>query len=270
MYPEIKWEEADKAVQVTRQSQVRFGSMGKDNESEQMQKNLLLRFPREIRNLITEYVLNLSDDAAKNVLIVSPPNPEVPLCEGLSILSLCKQITAEARSMLEARATASIPIMPDMNFRKLVSDVNENGNASLSEIQSTVLAGLTSFRYAHFHLHVDHISSPFPGCGGRHLGVNMAHIQDTLKEAVMIWRAASEHNFAHFRKQGLKRKAVVHLDDLFSDWVDPIERSKRHGLKDLLRLMDSDKTTDWEVHYYHCKHRHGTWRSGLPLPAVAY
>ncbi|EUC35828.1 hypothetical protein COCCADRAFT_89803 [Bipolaris zeicola 26-R-13] len=246
----LKRKEVEKAVQVTRQSQVRFGSMGKDSESEQMQNNSLLRFPPEIRNFITEYVLDLGDDAAGNALVVCPPGPYKPLCEGSSILSLCKQTTAEARSMLEARTTAYIPIMADMNFCKLISDINENGNPSISGIQSTVFTGLTSFRHAHFHLHVNHPSSTFRQHPYTEIYVDLSQIYEVLKQAFIIWRAASEHNFAHFKEQGVKRKAVLHLDHLFACWRDMDGFSPKTRLEDLLRIMTSDTTTDWEVHYY--------------------
>lgn len=215
-----------------------------------MRDNFLLRFPPEIRNLITEYVLSLGDGTAGNVLIACPPGPHKPLCEGLSILSLCKQLTIEARSMLEARTTAYIPIMADMNFCKLVSDMNENGNASLPEIQSTVFAGLTSFRHAHFYLHVKYHSSLFRRYSEPDLSEDIAHIYDVLKQAFRIWRAASEHNFAHLKEQGLKRKAILHLDHLFSDWRDIVRLSNNSHIQHLFKIMTSDTTTDCKVHYY--------------------
>ncbi|EUC46891.1 hypothetical protein COCMIDRAFT_91598 [Bipolaris oryzae ATCC 44560] len=243
-------EEIDKAVQVTRQSQVRFGSLGKDSNGEQMKSNLLLRLPPEIRNRIAEYALDLGDDPAEKQFIVCPPSLQKPLCEGLSILSLCKQISAETRSMLEARATAYIPIIADMNFCKLVSDINEKGNVSLSEIPSTVFAGLTSFTHAHLHLHVNYHSSPFRRDLRRNLSQDIAHIYGVLKQALRIWGAASEQNFAHLKEHGLKRKAVLHLDHLFSDWRGMVKLNKETNMHQILKIMNSDTTTEWEVHYY--------------------
>jgi hypothetical protein len=71
-----------------------------------------------------------------------------------------------------------------------------------------------------------------------------------LRQAPVIWRVASEQNFAHFAKEGRKRKAIVHLDHLISDWQYMVRLNDKVSLKDLLNIIAGDTITEWEVHCY--------------------
>ena len=70
-----------------------------------------------------------------------------------------------------------------------------------------------------------------------HLDLRTAHFYGVLEQALVIWRAASEQNCAHFKEAGLKRKAVVQLDLLLSDWAFMVMQDSTFKLNHLLSTM---------------------------------
>jgi hypothetical protein len=155
--------------------------------------------------------------------------------------------------MLKSRVTAYIPIMALMNFAALSDEVFKHGTASLSPTQATMFAGLTSFTNAHFHLHVNYgysKRSEEPRSVEPHLDLRNSHILGVLRQALIVWREASDLNFAALRKAGLNRKAMVHLDYLFSDWRYMLQLSRLYDARTIIRIMGEDTTTEWELRYY--------------------
>lgn len=213
-------------------------------------ENLFLRLPPEIRNKIYTFALDIGSLPASKTRV--PHNSQLPNSERKSTnaLSLCKQINAEASSLTEAFDIAYIPILSSTNYAKLISNVVQHGPSTLSRIQRTILAGLTTFKHIHLHLHVGYRMSSDISDEEPYLDTSVAYTYGRIRQALLIYTCASRFIFQGLGKGSIERNAIVHFDHLFSDWCHMLTMADCYTFKHLARIMGEDKSTDWEVRYY--------------------
>ncbi|CAG5183108.1 uncharacterized protein ALTATR162_LOCUS10436 [Alternaria atra] len=119
----IKREDVDDAVKKVRMFQTRTIGAGISKPSRGLEANFLLRYSPEIHNEIYAHALGVKSYTSTNTRVVRWKHTKKSLSDGTTLLRLCKEITVEVRSMLEARAVPHIPIMAYMNFNKLTACV---------------------------------------------------------------------------------------------------------------------------------------------------
>lgn len=208
--------------------------------------NQLLSLPGELRNLIYHYTLNISTPSQPTTRIpyALPSNENEHRNQGLGLLQANQQITAESRSLIEALDTAYIPVTGRIPYGQMIEQVLTTGPSSLPSIDSTLLAGLTSFMSVHIHLHTGFL----PGNPSPRLDPASAFLYGRLRQVLIIFSAASAALSA--KHDGKKRRAVIHLDHLFSDWRHMIGMRGCYKFKHIARLMGEDQHTEWELRYY--------------------
>ncbi|KAK1908718.1 hypothetical protein P3342_009569 [Pyrenophora teres f. teres] len=223
----IKRQAVMDALKKTRTLKARTTGVAKTS-NRKAQESFLLRFPPEIRNEIYALALDSASEPASTTLVTPSSGAPDSNSNGMGVLRLCKEITVEARSILEGHCVSYIPIMGNTDFNSDINLILEHGNAALNPVQSTIFAGLTSFMSAHLHLHISHTPSEDPEDPELHIDLRIRHIYGILRQAIIVWGCASEENFTHLKASGMKRKATVHLDI----------------------SSPTDTATEWELRYY--------------------
>ncbi|KAA8620075.1 hypothetical protein PtrV1_07169 [Pyrenophora tritici-repentis] len=212
----IKTQTVMDALKKTRTSKARVTGVTKPS-NRKASGGFLFRFPPEVRNEIYALALDIASEPAVTTLITSPSGTPDSNLNDMGVLRLCKEITVEARSLLEGHGMPYVPIMGNTGLNSAINLILEHGEAALNPVQSTIFAGLTSFMNAHLHLHISHTLSEDPDDPELYLDLRLRHIYGILRQAIVVWRCTSEENFPHLKATGTKRKATVHLDHLFSD-----------------------------------------------------
>ncbi|KAF2256154.1 hypothetical protein BU26DRAFT_574079 [Trematosphaeria pertusa] len=170
--------------------------------------NQLLSLPGELRNLIYHYTLNISTPSQPTTRIpyALPSNENEHRNQGLGLLQANQQITAESRSLIEALDTAYIPVTGRIPYGQMIEQVLTTGPSSLPSIDSTLLAGLTSFMSVHIHLHTGFL----PGNPSPRLDPASAFLYGRLRQVLIIFSAASAALSA--KHDGKKRRADQHTE----------------------------------------------------------
>lgn len=180
--------------------------------------NCLLSLPPDIRNQVYALAFNLGSVAGAGMRVNTlRNNPFIPHCN-TNILQLCRQITLEARSLIEVSDTAYIPIVASMDFTGVVSGTNQHGIEVLQPTQSTILNALISFRGIHIHLHTTYRPSIDPEDEASYLDPLTSKIYDTLRQALLIVTCTPAFRFTASEVTGIRRHCVVHFDHYFSYW----------------------------------------------------
>jgi hypothetical protein len=111
MNTRIKRKDVLAAVVKTRTLRKR-AEVGITKPSSKQGSNYLTRLPGELRNQIYALALDAESSPSPQILVPRPRNDNKSTTHaGMNLLFLSKEITLEARSILEARATAYIPVL---------------------------------------------------------------------------------------------------------------------------------------------------------------
>ncbi|CAO2658629.1 Nn.00g063520.m01.CDS01 [Neocucurbitaria sp. VM-36] len=213
-------------------------------------KNQLLRLPPEIRNKIYSFALDIGSAPASSTRVPYPSGDQRTQCSSIGALCLCKQISVEASSLMKAFDVAYVPVMASMDYAELIDNVLRHGLSSLSSIQHTMFVALTTFKHIHLHLHVSYRMSSDESDEEPYLDTKTAYIYGRIRQVLLIYSCASALASQQLGTNSIKRKAVLHLDHLFSDWHHMLTMAGCYSFKHLVRIMGDDKNTDWELRYY--------------------
>ncbi|KAL6703008.1 hypothetical protein ACN47E_010284 [Coniothyrium glycines] len=207
--------------------------------------NLFLRIPAELRNSIYEFVLGVGTDISPTTQVacrVGLPD----LAASKTVFQLCRHISLEARYVMQRTNIAYVPILPGMDFAALINDVLQRGPKALLPTQATILSALIRFKKVHIHCHTNHWPSKDPDDEEPFIDASALLMIARLRQAVLVFTCASTLNF----DKTTRRTCIIHLDHLWSDWRHMNHSACRYGLQHLLRVMERDKNTTWELRYY--------------------
>lgn len=211
----------------------------------------LLRLPGEVRNRIYQFVLGTGTPNEPTLRVPTPrhlSSPEKFRDGGLHLLQSCRQISVEARTLMETTDTAYIPVMGHIAYENRIANIVEKAPCYVSREDHTMLAGLASFMKVHIHLHTRYSTAANSNDPEPYLDISCAYLYRRLRQ-IPIFHISASPILAQ-RWPGKKRHAVVHLDHFRSDWVHMVSLRGPYTMKLIARLMGEDTHTNWELRYY--------------------
>ncbi|KAF2849032.1 hypothetical protein T440DRAFT_453518 [Plenodomus tracheiphilus IPT5] len=173
-----------------------------------------LDLPGEVRNRIYEFTLNSGTKEDPRIWVPKSGHSSAPHDPASNLFRLCKTISYEARTLMEARDNYYIPIMPAMDFSVLVANTIKYGSRSSTPTQSTIMHSLTMAKNVHIHLHVNYRPNPDPDDDEPFLDPLMCNILGRLRQALIMFINGSELTASS------------------------------------AEIMGRDKSTQWELKYY--------------------
>ncbi|KAF2690920.1 hypothetical protein K458DRAFT_355256 [Lentithecium fluviatile CBS 122367] len=173
-------------------------------------KDRILQLPGEVRNAIYRYALDIGTPANPTTRIPLRPHTAQRPKNSLALLRNCKQISVEARTMMEAIDIVYVPVMPTVKYEMVVQRILHNVVSPLTGIDNTFFAALTTYMNVHIHLHVKFkpasaLEDPEP-----FLDAEAAYFYGRFRQTLIIYTSASALLAARWPSQ--KYRGLVHLN----------------------------------------------------------
>ncbi|KAF2709406.1 hypothetical protein K504DRAFT_502133 [Pleomassaria siparia CBS 279.74] len=215
-----------------------------------------LALPAEIRNMIYWYCLRMDSDR-----VPCPSKSIDPIAsdKSFNLLQTCRQIHTEARSLLEQKAVAYIPVNGGPNIGMVIYQINQElRNVSIDSSLLTTVWALVNFNQVHFHLHTKYaISEREPDSLDPAFDRQLSNLYSRLRQALLIFTAASP------KFVNRQRHAIVHFDHHFTTWKARVAHYRYiYTLRHLINIMGHDTNTNWELRYYETSKWDDLWADG--------
>ncbi|ORY12191.1 hypothetical protein BCR34DRAFT_614092 [Clohesyomyces aquaticus] len=202
-----------------------------------------LDLPGEICNRIYCYTLAIGQKC-----VPCPAGLNKKRGSGFQLLVLCKQIHNEARSLLENKSTAYIPVTGMTPFGASINQVLAFGQRTVSPVLYTMIIALTTFMSVHIHMHCD---ATWTENGFVNVDKSSMGLIHRLRQALLI-HTSNSADLVH-ASNGRNRYATVHLDQFIMFWRHRLPGAISNlpwNLWHCLEIMGRDTDTIWDVRYY--------------------
>ncbi|KAH9876218.1 hypothetical protein J1614_004097 [Plenodomus biglobosus] len=214
----------------------------KDHQSD----NRLFMLPAETRNNIYKHIMVDGHD-----WVPRSGGLQVPLDPRSNVMRLCKQITLEAMTLMEDKATVYVPIMGTMNFKLVTNAIIKHGIACLPPTQSTIMHALTTFRNVNIRLHTRHSRSNDPSDEEPYIDPMTCNILGSFRQALRIFTCSTSHFLGPAAGETtIKRRCTVHFDHVHSDWRQMVRVVDPFRFRNLASIMGQDRDTEWDIRYF--------------------
>jgi hypothetical protein len=206
------------------------------------------QLPGEVRNMIYSYALDIGTPAKPTTRVLGHGKTSQKPTGSLGLLQTSKQISAEARTLMEAIDVAYLPVMSHIKYELMAQNMLASGPSSLDAADVTCFTALTSYMNVHLHLHTRVKPGSTQDDGEPRIDPMCVYFYGRLRQVITIYTTASIPLAS--RWPGRKRRAILHLDHFFSDWRLMVRMRGPYSFQHIVRLMGEDTQTEWELRYY--------------------